>query len=766
MDAGDFLRSVGGEVQAAFAEQRSILSFEEYLDLFHKAPRLQARNSAQWLRDAIEHFGTRQVQTPAGPVRRWRLFDLEFAPEAAARRVAGHEEVQAAVVRILGNFVRSGRVNKLILLHGPNGSAKSSIVAALVAAMEAYSRLPEGALYRFHWVFPSEKRVRGGGTVGFGGGRGAGEAATFAHLEGEAIDARLACPLKDHPLLLVPRPQRRRLLEEHCRPAVKGKAGEGDFVLSDAISSGELCHFCHQIHDALLASYGGDYAKVLRHVQVERYYVSGRYQEGAVAVEQPRALDAVLDVHREDPAGMPPALKPLWLLAPRGPLANANRGLVAFDDFVTADLNYGKHLLPLAEHGAVALPYFGVELDAVMLASVNEDLLSGYDVVQGGGRGKELAHRPGLKDLKDFPYLKARSDLVRVPYLRSRSAERDIYQQQVTPEAVGKHIAPHATEVAALWGVLTRLKKPQPGRYPPEIRAVIDGLSPLEKLRLYDRGEAPDRLGLAVAKELKARLEEIFRESDVYDFYEGRTGASAREIKTAIFNAAQNPRWRCLTPVAVLEELEALCRDKSVHEFLQQEVVDGYHDHESFVRAAEGEYLDALDEEIRDSMGMVSEAQHQERFDRYLGQVSSWVKGERIRNRVTGEYEQPDEERMAEFERTVMPPGDDRAGFRRSVIAAIGAYRVDHPEGSIDTAAIFPDLFKRLRDHYFEERRRELQRSKENLLRYLSDERAGLDERSRRHVERALATLRDRYGYCEHCAKDAVLFLLRRRYED
>jgi hypothetical protein len=33
-------------------------------------------------------------------------------------------------------------------------------------------------------------------------------------------------------------------------------------------------------------------------------------------------------------------------------------------------------------------------------------------------------------------------------------------------------------------------------------------------------------------------------------------------------------------------------------------------------------------------------------------------------------------------------------------------------------------------------------------------------------VERTLTTLRDRYGYCEHCARDAVLFLLRRRYED
>jgi predicted Ser/Thr protein kinase len=298
------------------------------------------------------------------------------------------------------------------------------------------------------------------------------------------------------------------------------------------------------------------------------------------------------------------------------------------------------------------------------------------------------------------------------------------------------------------------------------VRAAVDGLSPLEKLRLYDAGEAPDRLGLGQARELRKRAEELYHESEVYPIYEGRTGASAREIKTAIFHAAQSPRYPCLTPMAVLEELEALCRDKSVHDFLQQEVVDGYHDHEAFLEAAEAELLDSLDEEIRDSMGMVSEAQYRELFDRYLAIVSSWVKGERVRNRVTGAYEQPDENRMTEFERIVAPPDEEPAQFRRSLIAAIGAFRVDHPEPAIDSAVIFPDLFKRLRDHYFEERRRELQRSKENLLRALSGESGSLDEKARRMVERTLATLRDRYGYCEHCAKDAVLFLLQRRYQD
>jgi serine protein kinase len=753
MDARHYLTAIGEGVKHDFAERRSLLSFDDYLDLFGRAPRAQARNSAQYLRDVIDHFGAVDVPVPWGKERRFRIFDLEFAPEARAARVAGHEEVQAGLYRVLGNFVRSGRVNKLILLHGPNGSAKTSIVGALMRGMEAYSRLPEGALYRFSWVFPSEKRVKGGGTVGFGKGGDWGDLPSFAHLEGDSLEARLACPLKDHPLFLVPRRERRKLLEEKCHPSQREGAADGDFILSDYVADGELCHFCQKIFEALLASYRGDYLKVLRHVQVERFYVSPRYQEAAVTVEPQLSVDAAWRQVSADRSqvSLPPALHSVALFEPTGPLVVANRGMLEFADLLKRPPEAFKYLLGTSETGRVALDSFILHLDEVLLASGNEKQLSVF---------KD-------KDVADFGSFKGRIELIRVPFLRRWHVEKQIYDQQVTRATVGKHVAPHATGVAAMWGVLTRLKKPIPDRYKGEVRDVVDDIAPLEKLKLYDSGAAPDRLSLQQAKELKKHLEEVYRESDVYPMYEGRLGASAREIKTAIFNAAQSPHYACLTAMAVLEELEQLCRDKSVHEFLQQEVVDGYHDHEEFVRVAEAELLDLLDEEIRDSMGMVTEGQYRELFGRYLALVSSWTKGERIKNRITGEYEQPDEERMVEFERIVMAEEEDRHSFRRSIISAIGAFRLDHPEAKeIDTQAIFPDLFRRLREHYYDERKRQLKTNKANVLRYLSDERSQLDEKARRHVEQTLTTMRERYGYCEHCAQDAVMYLMRRRYVD
>ncbi len=750
MDARRWLSAVGNDVKGSFVENRSILSYEEYLQAFFEAPRQHARSSAQYLRDVLDHFGSEERDTPVGKVRRWKLFGLAFDPEARAHRVAGQEEVQAALYRAISTFVRSGTVNKVILLHGPNGSAKSSIVSALVRGMEAYSRTREGALYKHHWVFPSERTVRGGG-LGFGPRAEGGDLASFAHLDGEALDARLSCPMKDHPLLLLPRPERRKMLEEACHPSSRDGAGDHDFVLADYLLEGEPCNFCRQIYDALMGAYRGDWLKVMRHVEVERFYVSSRYQQAAVTVEPQLSVDAGYRQVTADrtAAALPPALHALSLFEPHGPLVGANRGLIEYSDLLKRPLEAFKYLLGTSETARVSLDHFVLQLDVVLLASANE---------------KQLA---AFKEIPDFASFKGRFELVRVPYLRRRSVEREIYDQQITPAAVGKHIAPHAMDVAALWAVLTRLKRPLTDRYEGELKGLVEDLAPIEKLRLYDMGEAPDRLTLQQAKVLRKGAPDLYHESDVYPSYEGRIGASAREVKTALFNAAQSPTARCLTPLAVLEELQAICRDKSVHEFLQQEVVDGYHDHEAFVRVAEAEYLDVIEEEIRDSMGMVSEAQYRELFGRYVTLVSHWVKGEKIQNKVTGEYEPPAENRMVEFEKIVMPQVDDRASFRRGLIGAVGAFRLDHPDArEIDYVAIFPDLFRRLRDHYFEERKRQLRRSRENVLRYLSDERASLDDKARRQVEETLRVMRDRYGYCEQCAQDAILFLMRRRYDD
>ena len=178
------------------------MSFEEYYALVAEAPHRHARSAAQYLQDVFEHFGTEDIPHPRGNVTRWKLFDAPW--EGGKDRLIGQEEVQGRVYRVIRNFVREGRVNKLILLHGPNGSAKSTFVTCLGRALEHYSTLDEGALYRFNWIFPSQKLLEGRHRLRRRGARGEAGTGSFAYLDEDLIDAKIVDELRDHPLLLLP----------------------------------------------------------------------------------------------------------------------------------------------------------------------------------------------------------------------------------------------------------------------------------------------------------------------------------------------------------------------------------------------------------------------------------------------------------------------------------------------------------------------------------------------------------------------------------
>ncbi len=257
VDSLRYLQNVGEQVQLSFLRNKTILAFQEYMEVYFERPRVHARDAAQYIRDCFDFYGSETVQRSSGPVRRFKLFDRPFdlGPNSSQEGeggapICGQEEVQNAIYRILSGFVRAGRMNKLILLHGPNGSAKSSIVAAIQRALEDYSRKEEGQLYRFNWIFPSEKLVKG--SIGFGETKNGGpRVESYAHLEGEQVDARIHCELKDHPLFLLPRGERQRVVRESTKP-------DDTFQLSAGILEGELCHKCRQIYAALLQSYNGD----------------------------------------------------------------------------------------------------------------------------------------------------------------------------------------------------------------------------------------------------------------------------------------------------------------------------------------------------------------------------------------------------------------------------------------------------------------------------------------------------------------------------
>src|SRR5690606_18547810 len=156
-----------------------------------------------------------------------------------------------ALVANLKNFQEEGFNNKFILLVGPNGSSKSSIVRKLMRGAEEFSSTDDGALYTFSWVFPIDSYVKG--SLGLTAPPSDRNISTFAYLEDKDISAILPSELKDHPLLLIPKEYRQEMLNQSF---------EHDTVRFDAIKKsylykGDLSKRNRMIYDALLKNYKG-----------------------------------------------------------------------------------------------------------------------------------------------------------------------------------------------------------------------------------------------------------------------------------------------------------------------------------------------------------------------------------------------------------------------------------------------------------------------------------------------------------------------------
>src|SRR5690606_11668779 len=95
-------------------------------------PEAMIRNSAAYLKDVFEYFGSDHTDERNDRVTRWRLFDTGTERHV---QIIGTERVQDEIYKGLVSFARQGFSNKLILLHGPNGSAKSSIIESIGYAM-------------------------------------------------------------------------------------------------------------------------------------------------------------------------------------------------------------------------------------------------------------------------------------------------------------------------------------------------------------------------------------------------------------------------------------------------------------------------------------------------------------------------------------------------------------------------------------------------------------------------------------------------------
>jgi len=743
--AHELVQEISARSQERFEARQQILSFQEYLDEVLKDPALHTRNSALYLREMFDFYGTSEVRGIRGPTRRFKLFDLDFDPRPG---LLGQEGMQNDVYKRIVAFCEKGYVDKLIMLHGPNGTAKSTFVECLIAAMEDYSRRPEGVLYRFNWIFSDDHDKA---AFGFHDKPAERNDGSLAYLEPEDISFKIGSELKDHPLLLIAREDR----VEFLRRAFES-AGQR-FRLPWFIRNGDLEPKSKEIARALSNSYQGDWERITRHVQVERLYLSQRYRRGAVVIQPQRNVDASSrPLNLEKNYRLPPILNQSNLSELSGDLIDANRGLVEYSDFFKRPIELSKYLLTTSEKGTISLPDATAYLDCLFFATANEKNLNAF------------------KRNPDFPSFKGRFELVRAPYLLQWSVEEQIYERRIEEIAQGKPIAPHTTRVLALWAVLTRLRRPRSQSYEGELAGLVGRLSPLDKARLYDSGQAPDDWPDAERRALQNSLEDVAGEFDIaeeefeglYDSaYEGRRGASPREIIGLLQDAAQSSEFPALSPLAVFKLIRRLITDKSLYEFLRLEPEAGYCDVERLTDDVEAEYRRIVRDEVHGALALVEETAYEQLFEDYFRHVKAFDAGEKVLNRHTQKPEAPSEKLMERVEDMVGLGGQKPAEFRKNLILRIAAWAVDNPGQEVPYKTIFGDVFQALRAHYHKEREAAILQIQGQILRYQTEDWVTVDPADQQRVIDAVERLKS-YGYDETSAKEALAYVLRHHGED
>ena len=124
-------------------------SFADYLDIAKKNPNT-TRTAHQRLYDMVMSYGTYTVEDGKEEQTRYTFFD---DPEHNGDDgIFGLTKPLMAVVNVFKSAaLKYGAEKRVLLLHGPVGSSKSTIARLLKEGIQRYSRTEDGGIYAFGW---------------------------------------------------------------------------------------------------------------------------------------------------------------------------------------------------------------------------------------------------------------------------------------------------------------------------------------------------------------------------------------------------------------------------------------------------------------------------------------------------------------------------------------------------------------------------------------------------------------------------------------
>ena len=723
------------EVNKEEGRYTNVLAFEDYMNLFEKNPVKEVRPTNIYLRDMFDYFGT-------NPNGSFTLFNREHAD---APPVYGQVKTQKRIYQYLQNFMEEGYNNKFILLVGPNGSSKSSLVKKIMLSAEDYSLTDEGSLFSFSWIFPIDQFVKG--SLGLSSAQGDKNIHSYAFLEDKDISAIITSELKDHPLLLIPIKTRQKLLED----AFKKDSHRLETIRKSYLYNGDLSQRNRLIFDALLKNYKGNYNEVFKHIRVERMFINRRYSIAATTIEPQLHVDAQLQQITMDRrlASLPPSLQSLNLFSISGEAVLANRGILEFSDLLKRPLDTFKYLLMTMESKTINLHGILTELDIFFIGSSNE------------------IHFAAFKQHPDFNSFKGRFNFLKVPYLMNYLEEEKIYLEQIDKLKQEATFEPHALAALCLWSVMTRMRAPIGKNFRDEkLGRIAESLSPLDKSLFYATKETPDFFDSESRQVLKMSMDDILNEYENDSMYEGKFGISPREVKQIIYDLAYN--HKSVTFLEVLEYLRVLNDKKAEYDFLNISPQGEFHNTKRFTDLIEAWCLNLLDNEVRESLGLVDDRSYDDYISKYILSINAIIKGEKIKNNMTGKFEVPDQYFIKEFESNIHI-NEAPETFRSNLLARLGAYALDHRGQAIVYSEVFKDIVILLQESFRIEQKKIIDKVGKNLVLFLTEKNEGssqgLSQESKDQVSGIITTLQNKYGYSEYGAISSLQYLLKMRYD-
>ena len=414
---------------AQFRQQHWEGSFWDYLDMVIADPRI-ARNAFQRVYDMVLNAGTTKYTYLKQEFVHYKFFDDPI--DNGADAIFGLDPSLMRLVEFFKSAAQGyGTDRRILMLHGPVGSSKSTIARLLKKGLEHYSVTDEGKLYTFSWRLPNES----GGTE------------------------LSPCPMNEELLKLIPRLARRDILAQ-----INAELPEDRQVRIE----GDLDPFCRRTFEDLLVKYAGDWRKVLDHVVVRRLLLSEKDRLG-IGTFQPKdeknqdSTELTGDINYRKIAMYGSDSDPRAFNFD-GELNIANRGLCEFIEILKLDVAFLYDLLGATqEHTIKPKKFAQTHIDEVIVGHTNEP------------EYKKLQSNELMEAFRD------RTIKIDIPYNIRLSDEVKIYSKDFNKDRVrGIHLAPHTIEVAAMWAVLTRLLEPKKA-----------GLTLMQKLKLYDGKSLP-----------------------------------------------------------------------------------------------------------------------------------------------------------------------------------------------------------------------------------------------------------------------------------